>query len=128
MYDESFPYRIAVRSDEVIESENENPNEVYKVPVKAGFFNHFVVSALFIGSADRVDPNDNIDDNPAEYVEAVESCYNKEQRCKRNRPPGTVAFIPMEMVAEAYFRKVLIALFGNPEEVGVESSAISDEL
>ena len=91
---------MAVRSDEVIESENENPNEVYKVPVEAGFFNHFVVSALFIGSADGVDPDYHVDDYPAEYVEAVESCYNEEQRRKRNGAPGAVAFIPMEMITE----------------------------
>src|ERR1044071_1346351 len=74
------------RSDEVEEGEHKYPYQVNKMPVKAGFLDHFIVATLIIGAGIHVQENDHIDHHSAEYVKTMETCHDKEQGRKSCRP------------------------------------------
>ncbi len=67
---------------QVKESKYEYPNKVYKVPVKAYFFNHQVGAPFLEHVGKGHDQDDNVDDHPAEHVETMEARYRKEEVCK----------------------------------------------
>jgi hypothetical protein len=62
--------------------EYENPNKVYKMPVKPRFFNHQVMASSFERSVDRHNKHDNVDDHSREHVESMKTCYCKKEICK----------------------------------------------
>src|SRR5688572_197488 len=68
--------------DEVVEGKYKYPHKVYKVPVQAYFLNHFIVTAFLVSTHHGIDPDNDIQYHSAEYVETVETCYDKEQGCK----------------------------------------------
>ena len=65
--------------NQVETQEHKYPNEIYKVPVKTNFFNHFIVTATLVNAVRCIYQHQNIEDNTAQYVTAVETGNGKEQ-------------------------------------------------
>ena len=59
--------------DEIEAKEYKYPYQVYKMPVKAGLFNHPVMALPFKGSIDRHDQHHNVDDHSRSYVETMKT-------------------------------------------------------
>src|SRR5690606_19446515 len=70
---------MAYKLYQVEEGEYKNPDKVYKVPVKTGFFYHFEVPAGIVGTSNNIQKNEDIDDHPGEYVETMKSGNEKEK-------------------------------------------------
>ena len=48
--------------NQVEEGEYKYPNQIYKVPIKSYFFNHFIMSSSFISANNHIKKDDDIDD------------------------------------------------------------------
>ena len=114
--------------DQVIEGENEYPNKVNEVPVQTDFLNHFVVSSSFVGASHDVDPDDDVDDNAAEYVETMETGYDEEQGGKRHRTRDVVGLFPMHMVTKTKCSSFLKGFICQTESIVAETATFTDEL
>ena len=72
--------------DQVETQEYKYPNQVYKVPVQTGLFDHFIMPALFKMPQFGFHVHYYIDDHPAEYVETMEAGNTKEVTAKCRAP------------------------------------------
>ena len=63
----------SAESDEVEKCENEDPNEVYEVPVETNFLHHFIVFPAFEYAAVSHEEDDDVDDYTREHVETVKT-------------------------------------------------------
>ena len=73
----------SAESDEVEECKNEDPNEVYEVPVETNFLHHFIVLSAFEYAAVGHEENDDVDDYTGEYVETVKPRDEEKEVCIR---------------------------------------------
>ena len=65
--------------EEVEAGEYEYPNEVYKVPIKAYFFYHFVVATFFVSAVYNIDQYQNVENNTAGNVCTMETGDGEEK-------------------------------------------------
>ena len=60
-------------------SKHKYPNQVYKMPVQTGLFNHQVMAPPFKYTPPGHDQHNNIDDDARKNVEAVKTRYGKKE-------------------------------------------------
>src|ERR1043165_1979498 len=67
-----------VRSQQVEAGKYEYPHQIYKVPVKTHFFNHFIVATALVSAVHSVDQGYNIKTDTCGHVKTVETSDRKE--------------------------------------------------
>jgi hypothetical protein len=63
-------------------SKYEYPHKIHKVPVKTRLLNHQVMSPAIEVSSPGHDQHNDINDDPGENVESMETCYCKKEISK----------------------------------------------
>ena len=71
--------RTIYQLNEVEEGEYKYPDKVYKVPVKAGLFNVFVVPSARVHTCQDIEENNDVDEHPRKDVESVKSGDEEEE-------------------------------------------------
>jgi hypothetical protein len=68
--------------NKIKERKYEYPHQINEVPVQTHFFYHFIVASALVHSGYRIIENQEVQQHPTEYVEAVETCNKEKEACK----------------------------------------------
>lgn len=93
-----FYYFFVSSLNQIEKGENKYPDQIYKMPIKPYFFDHFIMTSSFISAQDNIKENNDINNYTRKYVETVKA-RNKEKEISKK--PAAI-FVPYQISALNY--------------------------